>query len=57
MSKNILSKNYFLKTFMLQFVKKLSLEYTITKSVKTIYIKRVKSHKRAIKNRINAINV
>ena len=42
---------------MLQFVKKLSLEYTITKSVKTIYIKRVKSHKRAVKNRINAINV
>ena len=36
MSKNILSKRYFLKIVMFRFVKKLSLEYTITKSIKTI---------------------
>ena len=37
MSKNILSKKYFLKTVMFRFFQKPSLEYILTKGVQTIY--------------------
>ena len=46
-----LSKIYFLKTVTFRFVEKLSLEFTITKSVETIYKLKIK------KKRINAIVV
>ena len=46
-----LSKRYFLKTVTFRFVEKLSLEFTITKSVETIYKLKIK------KKRINAIVV
>ena len=37
MSKNILSKKYFLKTVMFRFFQKPSLEYILTKGAQTIY--------------------
>ena len=53
MSKNILSKKYFLKTVMFRFFQKPSLEYILTKGVQTIY----KLNQSKTTNRIYAINV